>query len=464
MPSPDWVSLWRTLDATPDLGERWLQGSYGEIKLDGFSRGSCLGGQLSRFNGRSVLLVIKDQLTAAMTLIELDGVARRMVLCPPDTLPDHLAAIAAAADADAVVTDQAATSKVQLALPLHVEAAPALVPMPCERANTVATEWVLLTSGTSGLPKLVLHSLASLAGPLTGAPVAASSPVWSTFYDIRRYGGLQIFLRAMLGGGSLVLSDSDETTADFIARAESRGVTHVSGTPSHWRRALMSPAIRSFQPSYVRLSGEIADQSVLEQLRQCFPAAVIAHAYASTEAGVGFDVIDGRSGFPASLLTRAGTSVDMKIEDGSLRIRSDRTASRYLGAQAPVLRDGNGFVDTGDMIEAAGDRLHFAGRRGGIINVGGAKVHPEEVEAIICRHPAVRMSLVRARKNPITGAVVVADVVLHPQSSGAGNETLASEILDLCRAGLPAHKVPTTVRFVPSLAVAASGKLVRPNA
>ena len=86
---------------------------------------------------------------------------------------------------------------------------------------------------------------------------------------------------------------------------------------------------------------------------------------------------------------------------------------RFLGADAPALADDDGFVDTGDMVERRGDRLFFVGRRGGIINVGGAKVHPEEVEAALNAHAAVRASRVFARKNPITGALVVADVVLR---------------------------------------------------
>ncbi len=70
------------------------------------------------------------------------------------------------------------------------------------------------------------------------------------------------------------------------------GVTHLTGTPSHWRRALMSPAIARIAPRYVRLSGEIADQAVLDRLKVQFPDAAIGHAYASTEAGVGFEVTD----------------------------------------------------------------------------------------------------------------------------------------------------------------------------
>jgi len=325
---------------------------------------------------------------------------------------------------------------------------------------------VLLTSGTTGRPKMVVHTLSSLSGAMQGARPSDDPAVWSTFYDIRRYGGLQIFLRALLGGGSMVLSSADESTGDFLIRAGGHGVTHISGTPSHWRRALMSPAAHRIAPRYVRLSGEIADQAILDHLRACYPEARIAHAFASTEAGVAFDVGDGLAGFPASLIEGQGADVEMKVEDGSLRIRSTRTAARYLGDEDRSIADGDGFVDTGDMLERRGDRYHFVGRRGGIINVGGLKVHPEEVEAVINAHPDVRMSLVRTRKNPITGALVVADVVLKSEPGAANGRavTLEHEIMQRCREALSRHKVPAAIRFVSALAVTPSGKLVRHDA
>jgi acyl-coenzyme A synthetase/AMP-(fatty) acid ligase len=343
-----------------------------------------------------------------------------------------------------------------------------LTPGAVDRRPTQATDWVLLTSGTTGAPKLVLHSLASLAGGLPRQPATAGSSVWSTFYDIRRYGGLQIFLRAVLSGSPLVLSSATEPPRDFLARAGRAGVTHMSGTPSHWRRALMSGAASLIAPQYVRLSGEIADQAVLDGLRGAYPTARIAHAFASTEAGVAFDVGDGRAGFPAELVGQGSGQVDMRVEDGTLRIRSARTANRYLGADASVLTGADGYVDTGDMVELRDGRYYFVGRRGGVINVGGLKVHPEEVEAVINGDPRVRMSLVRARKSPITGAVVVAEVVL---TDGAGvavdsgeSDVLKRDLLDLCRRALPAHKVPTMLRFVPTLELSPAGKLVRPGA
>ena len=157
---------------------------------------------------------------------------------------------------------------------------------------------MLLTSGTTGVPKLVVHTLASLAGAIDIGNPGNGHVIWSTFYDIRRYGGLQIFLRAILTGSSLLLSSAQSSTADFLARAGAHGVTHISGTPSHWRRALMSSSAHLIAPEYVRLSGEIADQAILNHLAQVYPHARIAHAFATTEAGVAFAVNDGITGFP----------------------------------------------------------------------------------------------------------------------------------------------------------------------
>jgi acyl-coenzyme A synthetase/AMP-(fatty) acid ligase len=227
----------------------------------------------------------------------------------------------------------------------------------------------------------------------------------------------------------------------------------------------MSPPARSIAPQYVRLSGEIADQAILDNLKSFYPHAKVAHAFATTEAGVAFDVRDGLAGFPSSLIEQRRGDVQMKVVDGSLRIRSSRTAARYINQQGGRIADAEGFVDTGDMLELRGDRYYFVGRRDGVINVGGLKVHPEEVEAVINRHPQVRLSIVRTRKNPIMGALVVADVVLNAPPAPDHREPgqLEHEILQLCRGELARHKVPAAIQFVSDLPVAATGKLVRPS-
>jgi acyl-CoA synthetase (AMP-forming)/AMP-acid ligase II len=125
--------------------------------------------------------------------------------------------------------------------------------------------------------------------------------------------------------------------------------------------------------------------------------------------------------------------------------------------------DTDGFVDTGDMVEARDGRYYFAGRREGIINVGGLKVHPEEVEAVIAEHPAVQMVRVRGRSNPITGAIVVADIVVRPDFKDSF-DIVSNEILTACRQALPLYKVPALLHDVSALDIAGSGKLMRRNA
>ncbi len=456
MPSADAVSL-VDLSRRSEGPGRDIATAEGALRLADFAAATSLGGARPELAGRCVLLFAGDQLKTAAALIELDGLARRLVLCPPDLNPSLIGDIAAIAEADAIVygdDDAPGSDDFALAAPCRLP----LQPAPGAPLPHIATEWVMLTSGTTGVPKLVAHDLAALTGIFSRTP-AGDVQNWATFYDIRRYGGLQIFLRAIAGAGSLTLTNAGEAVDDFIERAIARRVTHISGTPSHWRRVLMSRAATRFTPAYVRLSGEIADDSILGALKELFPNARVGHAYASTEAGVGFEVNDGQAGFPASLLGERDDGFAMKIEDGSLRIRSQRAARRYLGRNAPKLRDQGGFIDTGDMIERRGERCYFIGRRGGIINVGGSKVHPEEVEAVINAQEGVRMSLVKARKNPIAGAIVVADVVL--ESAGPGEEIVRDAILAACRAELAPYKTPAIIRFVPKLAMTTAGKLAR---
>jgi acyl-coenzyme A synthetase/AMP-(fatty) acid ligase len=426
--------------------------------------GSILGGNLNALAGRSILLATQHQLPTATALIELDGVARRVVLCTPELSPDMLAHVAVTADADGLVTDCAATVQAHVARYLVT---PSPAAMTGERHGATTTEWVLLTSGTTGVPKLVVHTLESLAGTLPRRAAPGRRCVWSTFYDIRRYGGLQIYLRALVSGADLVLSSPDESVAEFFTRGSMHGVTHISGTPSHWRRVLMSGAAKLLAPEYVRLSGEVADQALLDALRAAYPDAQVSHAFASTEAGVAFDINDGKAGFPADMLLNPG-AVDLKVHAGTLHIRSGRTAARYLGDAPPDIIAVDGYVDTGDLVELRDGRYQFCGRKGGIINVGGLKVYPEEVESVLNADPRIRMSIVRARRNPVTGAIVAADVVLADRVSAANDPeavaALKKDLIEACRRALPAHKVPATIRFVAQLDMTAAGKLVRPGA
>jgi acyl-coenzyme A synthetase/AMP-(fatty) acid ligase len=452
-----------------DSGHRdrhfWALGA--SAALADLATGTSLNADLRELAGRSVLIATSEQLTTGLALIELDGVARRITLLPPDMRTEYLPAIVARAGVDVLATDIDLKNFASLGVPRIVNCNQVITPAAPVSIERRATEWVLFTSGTTGMPKMVVHSLEGLTAAIKRRDKPDPFIIWGTYYDIRRYGGLQIFFRAIIDGGSLIISNAHETAADHLARLGKLGVTHMTGTPSHWRRALMTPNANAISPQYCRLSGEIADQAILDALHAAYPQAKIGHAYASTEAGVGFTVDDMRAGFPASMLGD-NSYVKMKVVDDTLRIRSTGAATKYLGEDSGPLTDAEGYIDTGDIVELRGDRYYFVGRKGGIINVGGLKVHPEEVEAVINRHPDVRMSLVYPRKNPITGAVVAADVVLRENPELPATDpragTLRRDLLHHCRDNLAQHKVPVTIRFVPALAMNATGKLVRQNA
>ncbi len=464
-PGMEMGNLANAIHEAGDCSGLFLQEADDRLILGDLLAGSVLYGRADELQGSSVLLATQGQLATAAVLTELDGVARRIVLCPPDLPLEYCPRLMEDAEVDSIVSDRDL---------VHFCGTRSLYFSPCSHKLTPVgrsshvpheTEWVLPTSGTTGYPKLVAHTLASLTAGIRRGSSPDKPILWSTFYDIRRYGGLQILLRALLTGTNLLLPRPAESPADFLQRAGDLGVTHISGTPSHWRRALMSPAIQGMDPEYVRLSGEAADQNVLNSLREAFPKARIVHAFASTEAGLAFEVADGDAGFPVEA-TASIPGVEISMREDVLRIRSAGNARGYLGENAPMLKEPDGWVNTGDLLQVRDGRYFFCGRRDGVINVGGLKVHPEEVESVISRHIDVQMCVVRARKSPVTGALVVAEVVLKPSHSGAGKNlpSIKRDILRMCHQSLPAHKVPASIKIVPMLDFSGAGKVLRRNA
>ena len=321
-----------------------------------------------------------------------------------------------------------------------------------------ATEWILTTSGTTGRPKMVRHRLDSLTRSVHPSTDATSPPIWGLLYEPTRFAGLQVVLQAMLGGGTLAIPSQTDDHRRLLSELTELGCTHLSATPTLWRKILLHPASQGLELSQVTLGGEIVDEAILRSLRRAFPSARITHIYASTEAGVGFSVHDGHEGFPASYLHAHPKGVEIRIISGRLWVRPPGPKSDYLGSES-LRRDVDGFIDTLDRVEVEGDRVLFLGRDNGLVNIGGVKVQPEEVERVIYELPEVSLVAVSSRKNSFSGAVLVATVV--PSDHVVDHEQFKLAVLRHCRANVARESVPALVRIVDSLEINAAGKLVR---
>lgn len=398
----------------------------------------------------SVALVVRDPIDLIRSLIALDGQVSTIMLLSSSLSLRSASELAQVGECDVIVSD--CIEEILNGPPvLH----PSSIFGSIRRKKALVTRWLMTTSGTTGLPKIVPHSLRSLTRSVYRFS-SQHSPVWGLLYDPTRFAGLQVVLQALVGGGSLIAVDTQSPLAEQIGTLVREGCTHLSATPTLWRRILMVPGYDELQLKQITLGGEIADQGTLNVLRTAFPNARLSHIYASTEAGVGFSVNDGLAGFPASYIKSPPGNISLKIVDNILWLRPAITA---ITTNVPGIEiDKEGFVRSGDRVLIDGDRILFLGRENGLINIGGVKVYPETVEAIMKSVDGVALVQVSGRQNPIMGQIVAADVQLSP---GADPSSVKALIVERCRIHLPREAVPAVIRFVEHFSVNAAGKLVR---
>ena len=423
-----------------------------------------------------VVVSLHDTGDLARTLVLLDGRVEAMLLASYSFAPEVIAALMETAGATRLVSDRAELADLAPLAPAAIRrpapAGGAGLPGSGPAGETgaalpagVVTQWLMTTSGTTGIPKIVTHSLASLSRSVRGSR-PARPPVWGLLYDMTRFAGMQVGLQALTGHGTLAAIDRDAPLAAQVAAMAAAGVTHLSATPTLWRRLLMAPGLEDLPLAQATLGGEIADQAVLDAIRARFPAARLTHIYASTEVGVGFAVNDGRAGFPESYLSpEAPAGLALRVEEGMLWLRPpEGQRTRYLGDQQLEV-DAAGYVRSGDRVEIRPDpatgaaRVFFLGRDSGVVNVGGVKVYPERVEAFLNARPEVSLSHVAAKSSPITGNLLVATVV--PADPAADRAALKRLLMEAAQAALEREAVPAIWRFVDRLETNAAGKIVR---
>lgn len=316
------------------------------------------------------------------------------------------------------------------------------------------TRWLMTTSGTTGIPKIVRHSLASLSRSVRA--MAPPLPKWGLVYEPSRFAGLQVVLQALLGGGELIAPDPSHDVGERLRFLARHGCTHLSATPTLWRKLLMLPEAALLAPQQVTLGGEIADAGILKALGVRYPGARITHIYASTEAGVGFSVKDGRPGIPASYLGDGIGGARLRVRGGELWIRPP--GDDHWSRADHIESDAEGYLRTGDLVREDGDRVYFLGRDSSVINIGGTKVHPEDVEAIINEHPDVAAAQVSSRPNPLVGALLTLTVA---PNAGIDAVAFKASVKQWCKDRLPREAQPATIKVVDAIAVTAAGKTAR---
>jgi acyl-coenzyme A synthetase/AMP-(fatty) acid ligase len=403
------------IDCKPDrLGStnRRLQFSGSTVRRDGRLIGSeelasaaaSTAAALEPFRGRRVALLGQgaDQILIALAAAEIAQC--QLLLCRTAELAEDLArewSVAALLDSSMCIR-------------------------PTNFADAGPPEFsvLIMSSGTTGVPKLAQHSVDSLLGRIRPPKADQPRQKWLLTYHPSTYGGLQVLLSSLIIGAELI-TVSNPTVANLCAASLKYQPSHISGTPTFWRAFLLTlgPQASTLQLDQITLGGEIADAHILEALRETYSTASISHIYASTEAGALFSVRDGLPGFPAAWLETGVDGIELRIRESVLQVRSPRGMKRYVArAAAPVLTE-DGWLMTGDLVEQVGDRVYFSGRQDTMLNVGGAKVRPEEVEEVLFSFTEIADARVYGVRNPITGVVLAADIVANPGVDVAGLKT-----------------------------------------
>ena len=319
--------------------------------------------------------------------------------------------------------------------------------------------WNLVTSGTTGDPKLVQHDFSTLTRTTKLKLGSSNNSVgWGLLYEYFRFAGLQVVLQSLHWGSTLIAPSTNHCFKKKLDFLVEKGCTHLSATPTLWKSILMIPGYERLELHQITMGGEIADQKILDSLSKSFSASKITHVYASTEAGVGFSVQDGKSGFPASFLDHPPSGLKIRVLDGVLEVKNEKMPLKYLG-EKNSLRTKDGWISTGDRVNISGDRIYFLGRESGIINSGGNKIHPEEIEQLLLSHPNVACARVFSKKSSIMGTLVASDIVLNNEILDPASQK--NEIKIFLSDKTESYKIPSILNFVDSIKLSDSGKINR---
>lgn len=314
---------------------------------------------------------------------------------------------------------------------------------------------IVFSSGSTGRSKAMLHDLTRTLEKFT---VRREALVTLTFLLFDHFGGFNTLLHTISNGGTVVAASRRDPDS-VCSMIEAHRVELLPVSPTFVNLMLLSEAHQRYDLSSLRLltyGTEMMPQATLDRARSALPHVDFRQTYGLSETGV----LRAKSRDAGSLwLKVGGEGIETKVVDGTLWVRSRWAIVGYLNADDPF--DEDGWINTQDRVEVDGDYLRFLGRETDIINVGGNKVYPAEVESALLEHDGVRDAVVFGEPNPLTGQVVVAEVVLADDRS---TRDATRQLRGHVAGRLERFKVPARFRFVDATATSARFKKLRPTA
>ena len=306
------------------------------------------------------------------------------------------------------------------------------------------SEITIFTSGTTGQPKKVVHSIATLTRSVRIGD-RYKGQIWAYAYNPTHMAGLQVFFQAFENQNTLV-NVFNQPREYVYQQIREKGITHISATPTFYR--LLVPFEQAYESVIrVTLGGEKSDQHLYDSIMKIFPNAKINNVYASTEAGSLFAAKGDCFQIPEAIKDK------FKVVDDELLIH------KSLLGSSDSFKFTNDYYHSGDLIEWVDEiqgLFRFKSRKNELINVGGYKVNPGEVEVAILDIKGVRQAMVYGKVNSILGNVLCADVVLEPDF-----KLTELEIKKMLGSQLQDFKVPRRVKFVEEISLTRTGKMKR---
>ena len=306
------------------------------------------------------------------------------------------------------------------------------------------SEITIFTSGTTGQPKKVVHSIDTLTRSVRLGD-KYKGQVWAYAYNPTHMAGLQVFFQAFENQNTLV-NVFNMQRSEVYQKISEYQITHISATPTFYR--LLLPFEDSYQSvQRVTLGGEKSDNHLYENIRKIFPNAKINNVYASTEAG--------------SLFAAKGDcfQIPEKIRDKFTVVDDELLIHKSLLGRSDSFKLEGDYYHSGDLIEWVDKEsglFRFKSRKNELINVGGYKVNPGEVEDVISAIDGVMQVLVYGKANSVLGNVLCADIQLE-----AGSELTNVDIKKALASQLQDFKIPRRIKFVEQFELTRTGKLKR---